>query len=100
MLKKGKSSANAVPVTISSMTAQGVLPNYAGHASASLTPSMVNTSVSPRGASKTGGDSDVRSAATVTTKTGENRPPAESSLNEPRRDINIRDGGRKGFASR
>lgn len=95
MLKKGKSSANAVPVTISSMTAQGVLPNYAGHATASLAPTMVNSSVSPRGTAKTG---DVGSPVPVTEKKGENRHPADIT-NESAR-ANANDGSRKGFVSR
>ncbi|KAJ6441783.1 actin filament organization protein app1 [Purpureocillium lavendulum] len=43
MFKKGKSSGVAVPVTVSSTTAQGVLPHYAGHATASLTPNIAST---------------------------------------------------------
>jgi len=43
MFKKGKSSGTAVPGTVSSTTARGVLPHYAGHATASLTPAIANT---------------------------------------------------------
>ncbi|UNI19839.1 hypothetical protein JDV02_005986 [Purpureocillium takamizusanense] len=43
MFKKSKSSSVAVPGTISSTTARGVLPHYAGHATASLTPAIANT---------------------------------------------------------
>ena len=49
MLKKGKSSAGAVLGAVSATTAQGVLPQYAGHATASLTPTIANNrGASPR----------------------------------------------------
>lgn len=101
MLKKGKSSANAVPVTISSTTAQGVLPNYAGHATASLTPTMVNSSSSPRGsATKPGDTGDAGLTSPVAEKTGENRHPADITLNDSLRGASVHEGARKGFASR
>ncbi|RDA91687.1 hypothetical protein CP533_2336 [Ophiocordyceps camponoti-saundersi (nom. inval.)] len=77
MLRKGKSSGAAIPGTVSSMTAQGVLPNYAGHATASLTPAIANTSVSPqRGSSrKPAGSGDAGSAASLDEEKVENRPP-------------------------
>ncbi|KAI5456383.1 hypothetical protein BGZ63DRAFT_409079 [Mariannaea sp. PMI_226] len=43
VLKKGKASVNAVPGKVSSTTAQGVLPHYSGHATASLSPAISNT---------------------------------------------------------
>ncbi|KAG5950881.1 hypothetical protein E4U53_004237 [Claviceps sorghi] len=46
--KRNKTSAMAVPGTVSSTTARGVLPNYAGHATASLTPAIANASISPK----------------------------------------------------
>ncbi|KAG6002533.1 hypothetical protein E4U21_002993 [Claviceps maximensis] len=46
--KRNKTSVTAVPGTVSSMTAKGVLPNYAGHATASLTPAIANASISPK----------------------------------------------------
>lgn len=49
MWKQNKTSPpTAVTGAISSMTARGVLPNYAGHATASLTPTIANTSGSPK----------------------------------------------------
>ncbi|PFH57534.1 hypothetical protein XA68_14902 [Ophiocordyceps unilateralis] len=77
MLKKGKSSGAAIPGTVSSMTAQGVLPNYAGHATASLTPAIANAPVSPqRGSSrKPAGSGDAGSAASQDEEKAENRPP-------------------------
>lgn len=42
MLKKGKSSAGAVQGSVSSTTAHGVLPQYSGHATAALTPTIAN----------------------------------------------------------
>ncbi|RCI14460.1 hypothetical protein L249_6121 [Ophiocordyceps polyrhachis-furcata BCC 54312] len=78
VLRKGKSSGAAIPGTVSSMTAQGVLPNYAGHATASLTPAIANTPVSPQRVSsrKPAGSGDAGSAASVDEeKKVENRPP-------------------------
>ncbi|CAH0041477.1 unnamed protein product [Clonostachys solani] len=48
MLNKGNSSAGAVPGAVSTTTAQGVLPQYAGHATASLTPTIANNRASSR----------------------------------------------------
>ncbi|RDA83498.1 hypothetical protein CP532_2680 [Ophiocordyceps camponoti-leonardi (nom. inval.)] len=81
MLRKGNSSGAAIPGTVSSTTAQGVLPNYAGHATASLTPAMANTPVSPqRGSSrKPAGSGEAGSAASVDEeKKAENRPPTSN----------------------
>ncbi|KAM4059225.1 hypothetical protein HRG_007914 [Hirsutella rhossiliensis] len=86
MLKKGKSSSAAVPGTVSSMTAQGVLPNYAGHATASLTPAFANTSISPKASSYKPGDSgDVGSTGQEEEKKVENRPPAGGNVKGPLR---------------
>lgn len=49
MMKKGSASSNAVAGTVSPTTAQGVLPQYAGHATASLTPAVTNKSLSSQG---------------------------------------------------
>ncbi|KAJ3484157.1 hypothetical protein NLG97_g7126 [Lecanicillium saksenae] len=50
MLNKGKSSGHVAPSTISAATAQGVLPQYRGHATAYLTPTIANTSTPSRSA--------------------------------------------------
>ncbi|PHH76262.1 hypothetical protein CDD80_1677 [Ophiocordyceps camponoti-rufipedis] len=79
ILKKGKSSGAAIPGTVSSTTAQGVLPNYAGHATASLTPAIANTPVSPqRGSSRKPAASSVDATSAASQdeeKKVENRPP-------------------------
>ncbi|KAH0498576.1 hypothetical protein TgHK011_005826 [Trichoderma gracile] len=76
MMKRGTSSSNAVPGTISSTTAQGVLPHYSGHATASLAPTATNISSSPREqAIKSGTPNDSGSAGPVTERQIENRPP-------------------------
>ncbi|PHH75659.1 hypothetical protein CDD82_4359 [Ophiocordyceps australis] len=76
MLKKGKSSGTAVPGTVSSMTARGLLPNYAGHATASLTPAIANSSVSPKNHGlKSGELGDASSVNPGEDKRVENRPP-------------------------
>ncbi|PNY26406.1 Uncharacterized protein TCAP_03663 [Tolypocladium capitatum] len=80
MLKKGKSSSAAVPGTVSSMTARGVLPNYTGHATASLTPTIANTTVSPKGNSRKPGESGDGGSASPDGETKlENRPPTGTS---------------------
>ncbi|KAG5956245.1 hypothetical protein E4U57_002764 [Claviceps arundinis] len=67
--KRNKTSATAVPGTVSSMTAQGVLPNYAGHATASLTPAIANASISPKGPpSKLSGSEDLSTTGRVSNK--------------------------------
>ncbi|KAK5997286.1 hypothetical protein PT974_02641 [Cladobotryum mycophilum] len=82
MLRRGTSSANAIQGTVSSMTAQGVLPQYAGHATASLTPAITNTSVSPRSsAARSGNNRETGSANPAAEKQVENRPPGENKLN-------------------
>ncbi|KAF7545475.1 hypothetical protein G7Z17_g9151 [Cylindrodendrum hubeiense] len=83
MLKKGKTSANVAPGKVSPTTAQGVLPNYAGHAAASLTPTIANTTPTPRGqCTKVGETNNIRSS---TEKRVENRPPVDRRLDESRR---------------
>lgn len=42
MLRKGSTSGTAVPSTVSSTTATGYLPQYSGHAAASLSPAFTN----------------------------------------------------------
>lgn len=76
MLRKGKTSANAVPGTVSSTTVQGVLPQYAGHATAYLAPTLANTSVSPRASPKTGQAGNV--SLTGSDK-AENMPPCNAT---------------------
>ncbi|KAJ2906926.1 hypothetical protein MKZ38_009789 [Zalerion maritima] len=46
IIKKGPAGGNALPSTVSSTTALGVLPQYAGHAAASLTPAMTEPTLS------------------------------------------------------
>ncbi|KAH7134729.1 hypothetical protein B0J13DRAFT_641366 [Dactylonectria estremocensis] len=80
LMKKGKSSVNAAPGQVSPTTAQGVLPNYAGHAAASLTPTITNTTPTLRGQfTKIGETNNIRSS---TEKRAENRPPVDHRLDE------------------
>jgi hypothetical protein len=65
MMKRGTSSGNVVPGTVSSTTAQGVLPHYSGHATASLAPTATNTN----------------SAPSAVERQIENRPPGDGKLN-------------------
>ena len=59
------------------MTAQGVLPNYSGHATASLTPTIANTTLSRGVGMKAGELSNGRPAQPGAEKRGENRPPKD-----------------------
>ncbi|TFB04041.1 hypothetical protein CCMA1212_003399 [Trichoderma ghanense] len=85
MMKRGTSSSNAVPGTISSTTAQGVLPHYGGHATASLAPTATNINSSPREqAPKSGTPNDSGSVGPVAERQIENRPPgAQGSKRRP-----------------
>jgi hypothetical protein len=81
MLKRGSTSANVVPGAVSPTTVQGLLPQYAGHATASLTPAMARQAASPRGVvSKPGDQGDTKAPGTE--KQGENRPPTEADVDE------------------
>lgn len=73
MLKKGKSSAGAVQGTISSTTAHGVLPQYSGHATAALTPTVANKSAIRRAH-----NNKVIEVEVAPTE-GENRPPGHDA---------------------
>ncbi|EGX94225.1 hypothetical protein CCM_02496 [Cordyceps militaris CM01] len=87
MLHKGKSSGQLVPSTISSATAQGVLPQYRGHATAYLTPTIANTSTPARSATANGGDlTRLKSPEPVQT---ENVPPTVANDNESIRQANL-----------
>ncbi|KAL6855058.1 hypothetical protein ACO1O0_006196 [Amphichorda felina] len=83
MLKKGPTSANAVPGAISSTTAQGVLPHYAGHATASLAPTIANQAVSPRSlVSKSSDQGERKVSGPAAEKSDENSPPCETAIDE------------------
>lgn len=69
MLKKGKSSAGAVQGTVSSTTAHGVLPQYSGHATLALTPTIANKTSLPRAHNSKAVEVESRAIE------GENRPP-------------------------
>lgn len=57
------------------MTAHGVLPHYAGHATASLTPTIANASASPRySIAKFGVAADARSPSPAMDNRRENQP--------------------------
>ncbi|OAQ99595.1 hypothetical protein LLEC1_03478 [Akanthomyces lecanii] len=86
MLNKGKSSGQLVPSTISSATAQGVLPQYRGHATAYLTPAIANTSAPARSATANGKaveSSDLIQLKSPEIVQTENLPPVVSNDDEP-----------------
>ena len=79
MLKKAPASANAIPSTLTSTTVQGLLPNYAGHATASLAPTITNRSTSPRKIAQVTDGLDSKRSGLVSQRRGEeNCPPSES----------------------
>jgi len=90
MLKKGSPSSNALPGEVTSTTAHGLLPQYGGHAAASLTPTIANTA-SSRGSTSKGSEHEDKTGATgsLADKRGENRPPVDDTLGEPVRHLRI-----------
>lgn len=68
MFKRGLTSSDVLPSTVSSTTAQGFLPQFTGHAAASLSP----TRESP---SKVTGATCNGTSTFMTQKTTENCPP-------------------------
>ncbi|CAI6097055.1 unnamed protein product [Clonostachys chloroleuca] len=76
MLNKGNSSAGAVPGAVSTTTAQGVLPQYSGHATASLTPTISNNKASSRTTLAKPNDAyHVKTNDMLQGHQSENRPP-------------------------
>ncbi|CAG9979256.1 unnamed protein product [Clonostachys byssicola] len=76
MLNKGNSSAGAVPGAVSTTTAQGVLPQYSGHATASLTPTISNNKASSRtNLAKSNDAYPVKTNEVLQGHQSENRPP-------------------------
>ncbi|KAJ4313338.1 hypothetical protein N0V84_009467 [Fusarium piperis] len=91
MRRRGKASANAVAGQVSPMTAQGVLPHYSGHATASLTPAIANTTANSRSASaKLGETYTITSTNTAAEKRGENKPPRDL-LGQQLRSVSLHD---------
>ncbi|KAI1496398.1 hypothetical protein F5X99DRAFT_72898 [Biscogniauxia marginata] len=80
MLKKGSTSGNVLPSAVSSTTATGYLPQYFGHAAASLGPAISNPNGSPARTSPNGGNKPVEIDAVQgpAEKVGENCPPGEA----------------------
>ncbi|KAK5631245.1 hypothetical protein RRF57_006959 [Xylaria bambusicola] len=78
MLKKGSASGNVLPGTISSTTATGYLPQYAGNAIASLGPTISN--ISPARVSPNADDKlvELEGPRVAMDKVGENCPPSSA----------------------
>ncbi|GAP88986.2 hypothetical protein SAMD00023353_3400670 [Rosellinia necatrix] len=101
MLKKGSTSGNVVPGTVSSTNATGYLPQYAGNAIASLGPTISN--VSPARASPNADDKfiELEGPHAAMGKVGENCPPssAPSLENDATKELHqhmFRDAERRG----
>ncbi|KAI8672198.1 hypothetical protein NCS56_00682400 [Fusarium sp. Ph1] len=100
MRRRGKTSANAVAGQVSPMTAQGVLPHYSGHATASLTPAIANTTSNSRGAgAKLGETYTIPSTNTAAEKRGENKPPTDL-LGQQLRSVSLHDKKHTGLPTR
>ncbi|GAW13210.1 hypothetical protein ANO14919_025900 [Xylariales sp. No.14919] len=101
MLKKGPASGNVLPGTVSSTTATGYLPQYAGNAIASLGPTISNGSparVSPNADDKL---IELEGPRVAMEKVGENCPPssAPSMEHDITKDLHqrmLRDAERRG----
>ena len=103
MLKKGATSGTVLPGAISSTTATGYLPQYHGHAAASLSPAIANAGNSVAVASPDTEDKavDGNSSQLPAEKVGENCPPNEtrSADYDPLKDVQermLRDAERRG----
>ncbi|KAI8959450.1 hypothetical protein F5Y11DRAFT_359223 [Daldinia sp. FL1419] len=102
MLKRGPASGTLVPSMVSSTTATGYLPQYHGHAAASLGPAISNTSHMVSRASPEAGDKSVEyDTQRPAEKVGENCPPNEtrSADYNPLKDVQermLRDAERRG----
>ncbi len=86
MMKKGSTSGTALPSAISSATATGYLPQYFGHAAASLSPA-ISHAASPPSRVASGADSKPSEFESCVAqgrgdKLGENRPPREAPVPE------------------
>ncbi|KAM0555995.1 hypothetical protein ACHAPJ_005976 [Fusarium lateritium] len=92
MRKKGKTSANVVAGQVSPMTAQGVLPHYSGHATASLTPAITTNS---RGPGARLGEAN----ESPNGRREENRPPLEL-LEQQLRSVSFQDKSHHGYPTR
>ncbi|KAI8673441.1 hypothetical protein NCS55_00664300 [Fusarium keratoplasticum] len=100
MRRRGKTSANAVAGQVSPMTAQGVLPHYSGHATASLTPAIANTTSNSRGAgAKLGETYTIPSTNTAAEKRGENKPPTDL-IGQQLRSVSLHDKKHIGLPTR
>ncbi|RYP55789.1 hypothetical protein DL771_012380 [Monosporascus sp. 5C6A] len=102
VLKKGSASGTALPSAISSTTATGYLPQYFGHAAASLSPAILNATGSPaRGVEAKLAELDSSTPQVTADKLGENRPPRdgsgpESDTTKDIRERMLRDAERRG----
>lgn len=103
MLKKGPTSGTVLPGAISSTTATGYLPQYHGHAAASLSPAIANAGNSAARSSPETGDKAVGGSPSQSSaeKVGENCPPNEtrSADYDPLKDVQermLRDAERRG----
>lgn len=76
MFKRGLTSSDVLPNTVSSTTAQGFLPQFTGHAAASLSPALSGPNSPTRDPPSKGTDATCKGTSTfMTQKTVENRPP-------------------------
>lgn len=83
MFKRGLTSSEVLPSTVSSTTAQGFLPHFSGHAAASLSPTLAGKANSPRESPVKGSDIAINGTSTfMPQKTVESCPPAVAATGE------------------
>lgn len=73
-MKNGSTSGAAAPGSVSSTTANGVLPQFGGYAAASLSPAITNGNGSVRAIAGSKGDGEAGIRQAQAEKNGENRP--------------------------
>lgn len=79
MLKRGLTSSDVLPNTVSSAIAHGYLPNFSGHAAASLSPTISGTISSPsRGSPSKDNETSNGTSTFMAQKPAETCPPATS----------------------
>lgn len=77
MLKRGLTSSDVLPSTVSSTIARGLLPQFSGHAAASLSPTLSGTISSPsRGSPSKDNETNSNGNSTfMAQKTADTCPP-------------------------
>ncbi|KAJ1338043.1 hypothetical protein MN608_00901 [Microdochium nivale] len=91
MMRNGSTGGNITPTAFTSATAIGYLPQYSGHAAASLMPSIPNAQ-SLVCTSSTGKHANIDKMSCLQERLGENRPPVNgcTAESEAAKDLHAR----------